>query len=148
MSRWGTLNFVAAVVAVLAGLYLKIATGGWLVLILGPVYLAAAALHLLVHWRVSRMDDAFLGRSVALLAISHVAVAGAYLLQWDTGDSYAWLTVTAMMNGAGHWAARPPSWVPVQENGLGYDLWLFIPVVAADVALLATSFARANKTAR
>ena len=72
-----------------------------------------------------------------LIAISHVLLVIAFLLQWDVGDNEPWLTITALLGkvlgyDVGDARTAPPSWWPVRDNwwaGILTNLLLFAPVI-------------------
>jgi hypothetical protein len=119
-------------------------TAGWLtILVLYPALLLAVCVtHLYVHWRASRTELA-VGK---LIAISHVLLVIAFLLQWDVGDGEPWLTITDLLGKVlGFARTAPPTWWPVRNNGLAgilTNLLLFAPAIVTWMFLSARG--RAN----
>src|SRR5262245_60462104 len=74
---------IAALVVPAVALVARIYTGGWLILMLGVVYLALTIFHAVFHIRVAGRV-ARQGAPVLNYVIgSHVVLLAAFLLQWD-----------------------------------------------------------------
>jgi hypothetical protein len=108
---------------VIAGvcLWMKFATGGWVLILFSGflVYPALCVLHVFVHWRLGK-NAAW--RALTLMVISHVLFVAAFLLQYDFGDVRGWLTITALLRGVG--SDNTPRWWPAS---LGFNYVLFLP---------------------
>ena len=117
---------VLAFAAAVAGLWAKLQAGGFLTIILGPGYLAAAAITIAFGRFASRQTpDVF-----ALSFATSVSFVVAMLLQWDFGDygnaTKGWLTVTALPAGGGNGSFDPGGpWHAF--NPLVLNLLVFVP---------------------
>jgi hypothetical protein len=110
-------TLVAVAVAVAAAM-LRLANDGWGVLLLGPFYLAILIGHVIVHRKAGTTPSAGLPH-LASIALSHIVLVCAFLLQWDQGDSsVADLTLVEVLN----LRAAPPTWIPQ---------WLSVPALGA-----------------
>jgi len=93
----------------IAALLLRLTNAGWLLLILGVVYIAMCAVNVFVHRRVAR--SAALTRSAFIsIALSHFIFVCAFLLQWDFDDSSrATVTLETVLKPV---YASAPAWLP------------------------------------
>ncbi len=129
------MRVVAALITGLC-LYLKFATGGWLMLtpMLG-LYIVFSLLHFRFHSQALPHFQRTL-HSFLLVAISHILFVSAFLLQYDFGDDRGWLTITALMHdGPGSESSQPPRWWPLFEVsndgglliGILLNICVFVP---------------------
>ena len=124
----------AAVLVPLAGLAARLYTGGWLIVLLGVIYLAVAGYHAVLHFKIARRVESPGVPMLIKIIASHAALFVAFLLQWDVGDGPSWLTISALLaGGPGYLSAE---WLRISPGvGVIYDLALFVPVILSYVII-------------
>lgn len=121
------LTWLALAVALVA-IVIRAQNSGWAFLLFGPIYVVIGIVHVIVHRRVS-LAPRFGRTMIAAVALSHVSLLAAPLLQSDFGDSSGTtLTIEQLLPKA---YSRD-----LRENfPRPNDFLLFVPVVMSWVAL-------------
>lgn len=133
------LGWVIFIVATQLAAYLKLATGGWLILALA---MAFYPILFVAHGAANILVLRSAGSHSMWVLTANVVFLFAILLQYDFGDGYGWLTITAMLgDGAGGSLSRAPGWI---DFGILYNLGLFIPTVLAWLAAVTNRSARVS----
>ena len=124
----------AALLVPITSLVARLYTGGWLIIMLGVIYLAIAGYHAVLHFKIAKRAEPRGGPALIKFVASHVTLLVAFLLPWDVGDGPSWLTISALLaDGPGYSSAE---WLRISPGlGVIYDLALFIPTILSYVII-------------
>lgn len=106
---------------------IKFKTGGWFILFPGMIFYPVIGLfHYYFHSRAIRSLTSISWAFTSLIAVSHLLLILAFLLQEDMGDGPSWLTITALLEKwFGAESSYPWAWWP----SIPYmNVWVFLPV--------------------
>jgi hypothetical protein len=86
--------------AVVASTLVKLATGGWGIVLFGVLYVVVLVAHIVSNvLAIARLRiAAHRAGGLGLIALSGLLLLGGFLLRWDFGDSpHGWLAATALV---------------------------------------------------
>jgi len=132
---------LTAILVVTLCLVARFMTGGWLIFPGMLVYPVIGITHIWCHAKTIPRFGRIERARMKLMAVSHMCLVIAFLLQWDVGDGPSWLTVTALLGKGPGWPnSDAPSWWPGSGDrpllGVTINLLLYVPAVVSWVLLV------------